>query len=302
VREGAADRGEAVGSSGMQCEVVAVRIAVGRDMMIDERIDRRSMNEGRAADEEVNCSYRIELIVVDCSGALSKGEEMTDGGVMVGQRLCGCGEWEVADRDFLNKLFGGHSSDVGQCRGNNKVSGGLPSLGRVPSTDLRKDTTEGHDGKTRLAKNDCDCDRTCTALFCGTTATSSCYVGGSRGRERAKLGRKSSFPLRLLFLPRQNHQPAACPAQKPKCKKICPSHIISAKHHPAAMGSVPLLFPCPPANTITLLPLMFNPSTRAEVMTPSSNGLICTCFVLFPAKRKWGAPRCGGALKSYQII
>jgi hypothetical protein len=65
-------------------------------MMIDERIDRRSMYEDRAADEEVNCYYRIELIAVDYSSALSKGLEltMTDGGVIVGQRLCGRGEWE----------------------------------------------------------------------------------------------------------------------------------------------------------------------------------------------------------------
>jgi len=42
VREGAAERGEGVGSSGMQCEVVAVRIAIGRDMTIVER-DRRCM-------------------------------------------------------------------------------------------------------------------------------------------------------------------------------------------------------------------------------------------------------------------
>ena len=42
MREGAAERGEGVGSSGMQCEVVAVRIAIGRDMTIVER-DRRCM-------------------------------------------------------------------------------------------------------------------------------------------------------------------------------------------------------------------------------------------------------------------
>jgi hypothetical protein len=48
VREGAADRGEGFGSSGMQCEVVAVRIAIERDMMIvGRRIDRRSMYEDR---------------------------------------------------------------------------------------------------------------------------------------------------------------------------------------------------------------------------------------------------------------
>ena len=48
MREGAADRGEGFGSSGMQCEVVAVRIAIGRDiMMIVGRIDRRSMYEDR---------------------------------------------------------------------------------------------------------------------------------------------------------------------------------------------------------------------------------------------------------------
>ena len=48
MREGAADRGEGFGSSGMQCEVVAVRIAIGRDMMIvGRRIDRRSMYEDR---------------------------------------------------------------------------------------------------------------------------------------------------------------------------------------------------------------------------------------------------------------
>jgi hypothetical protein len=47
VREGAADRGEGFGSSGMQCEVVAVRIAIGRDIMIVGRIDRRSMYEDR---------------------------------------------------------------------------------------------------------------------------------------------------------------------------------------------------------------------------------------------------------------
>jgi hypothetical protein len=45
VREGAADRGEGLGSSGMQCEVVAVRMATGRDMMIVGRRDRRSKYE-----------------------------------------------------------------------------------------------------------------------------------------------------------------------------------------------------------------------------------------------------------------
>ena len=48
MREGATDRGEGFGSSGMQCEVVAVRIAIGRDItIVGRRIDRRSMYEDR---------------------------------------------------------------------------------------------------------------------------------------------------------------------------------------------------------------------------------------------------------------
>ena len=46
--EGAADAGEGVGSSGMQCEVVAVRMAVGRGcniVTVEERIEGRSMYE-----------------------------------------------------------------------------------------------------------------------------------------------------------------------------------------------------------------------------------------------------------------
>jgi hypothetical protein len=79
----------------MQCDVVAVLMAAGRDMMIVGRRDRRRMYEGRAADGGINCSYCIELIVLDCSIALvrcRRGDEVTDGGVIVGQRLCG--EWK----------------------------------------------------------------------------------------------------------------------------------------------------------------------------------------------------------------
>lgn len=45
MRDGAADRGGVFGSSGMQCDVVAVRIARGRDMTMVGRIDRRSMHK-----------------------------------------------------------------------------------------------------------------------------------------------------------------------------------------------------------------------------------------------------------------
>jgi hypothetical protein len=56
-----------LGSSGMQCEVVAVRMAAGRDMMMVGRSDRRRMYEARAADGGINCCYGIELRVFDCS-------------------------------------------------------------------------------------------------------------------------------------------------------------------------------------------------------------------------------------------
>lgn len=79
----------------MQCEVVAVRMAAGRNMMIVGRRDRRRMGvyEARADSGGINCCYRIELIV--CAGllidpsVLSKVHEVTDAGVIVGQRLCG---------------------------------------------------------------------------------------------------------------------------------------------------------------------------------------------------------------------
>ncbi len=54
------------------------------------------MYEARAADEGINCCYRIGLIV--CAGllidpsVLSKAHEVTDAVVIVGQRLCG--EWK----------------------------------------------------------------------------------------------------------------------------------------------------------------------------------------------------------------
>jgi hypothetical protein len=51
----------------MQCEVVAVRMAAGRDMMIVGRSDRRRMYEARAADGGISCCYGIELSVFDCS-------------------------------------------------------------------------------------------------------------------------------------------------------------------------------------------------------------------------------------------
>lgn len=59
MREGAADRGESLGSSGMQCEVVAVRMVVGRDMTIVGRSDRRS-----SMYESSRCGTSESIVVI----------------------------------------------------------------------------------------------------------------------------------------------------------------------------------------------------------------------------------------------
>jgi hypothetical protein len=147
----------------------------------------------------------------------------------------------------------------------------------------------GHDGKTRPAKTIAINVAIVLAQLCLRNHCAQLMLRrrdlGSRGREGSTLGiaNPSSPPL---FLPRQNHQPANLHIlllASRKCKKIGPSHIISAKH--AILQNhfrvVPPSRISPPMFSSGFL-LMFHSPTRAEVMTPSSNGLVCTCFVLFP--------------------
>ena len=116
--EGAADAGEGVGSSGMQWEVVAVRMAMGRGcniVTVEERIEGRRMYEDVGGVDVVaiasNCLRMAWWVVEDGRSVLVVFD------VIVGQ------DYQVADALLKRSRFFGASSEVGQCRGTNDGAG-----------------------------------------------------------------------------------------------------------------------------------------------------------------------------------
>ena len=155
---------------------------------------------------------------------------MTDGGVIVGQRLCGewkstrprPGRWRIIFLITFWRPLKRHRPVPRNThyRGNTAK---LVPFHRAPDT---------HDGEMRLAKNNRDC--VCTALSkclrnssCSQYGT--CYVGGSHRRE--KLG----FQCAITLPPAPKAESSSGYFPLPGCRKVqrsAPPTITSAKHQP----------------------------------------------------------------------
>jgi hypothetical protein len=222
---------------------------------------------------------------------------VTDGGVIVGQRLCG--EWKSTQPrpDGWRIIFlitfwrplqaTPASAEEHPPSGEHRLAASLPQISGYPR---RRDAA----GQARLRL----CLHGFIEVFAELLLPSTVHVT-SAGVVHGKSWGCQCAHTSSLLLPRQNHQPATFPSPAAEKSKDQPLHTItsakhqpnisqtSAKHHLAESSPavfIPSICSLGMFSSQYFLPFFLLPSscfhspTRAEVMTPSSNQSRVTVF------------------------
>ena len=158
---------------------------------------------------------------------------MTEGGVIVGQRLCG--EWKSTQPrpDGWRIIFlitfwrplqaTPASAEEHPLSGEHRQAASLPQI------------SDTHDGEMRLAKHDCDC--VCTALS-KCLRNYSCPVRYMLRRRKSSTGKAGDANARILFPPASKAESSSGYFPLPGCRK-CPEISPSTSSHQPNISQTP---------------------------------------------------------------